>query len=616
MGMKRYCWILCLLGFLPGSAAFGAVLSGTVVDEEARVVAGAQVWLWQEGGVQDATAGPEGKYSFSGVMQGPAQVVAYVEGKAIGGATRFVVGDAEETLVLGPAGTAVIRLLAEGSSAPIAGARIISLVVADTFIVPVEDLQAHGFPLLRSDDAGEIVVPCLPADGFAKMAFQHRDFSDTYVDFVPVREKATPVVMRRGAHFAGRVTDGKKPVAGARFNLFELGTGGQRAIAQGVTDSEGLYSGRALAGSYFLALRHSKFASPPPIAVEIGGEEVSFPDVALPTARYIDGSVLLPDDKPAQGIRVTYRLGDTIYDETYTDSGGKFGLKVASPKGILRVSPPPGYMTEILSDIRVDLEEQTKASLAPIKLRALPRIEGRVVLEDGSPGSEVIVASVNSPVGLWMLTDAEGRFSFQLLEDPTMESVEFLAEHAKRFQRATFSYSLAQPAKIEVTLGAYAPDESQPEENTGANPLAGILDMKAPAWECSTWFNGDAVSLAGMKGKVVALLFWAGFDETPEGINYIEQMRALQKLYEGDEQVAFVGIHDVTSEAAEVAQYIEARGITFPVGLDADPSKTFGAYHVNFLPEILLLDKSGNARYFHPGPRVVEFIKVLRRRPG
>lgn len=597
------------------TGANAATLKGIVRDPAGSPTADASVWLWQEQGVQRTNTNAQGEYQFLDVHVGTVQLVALKEPFAITGTANFVVGDADLPLQLGEAASITLKVLAPPNQAPLPGVRVYSVLVNNQFVIPAGELAAAGFPAWRSGDDGLLTLPLMPLNGFTKINLKHFDYADTYLDFIPVRDRVTAVSMEPGVRVQGRVSTANQGIAGAKISIFQLGTSGQREFARTTTDNEGLYSARLTPGEYFVAVRHNDFASPSPRALRVvEKEELTLPDLELLQPYFLRGEILLPDGAPCPGVRITYREHDTIFDDTFTRSDGKFVIKAASPKGTLRVAPPEGYKTEVLADIKVNLGDAREATLDPVKLRKLPAIEGTVKMEDGSPAAHTLLATLNVPQALWLITDADGHFFFQLSADPDVNEVQFLAEHADRFQRTQFTVSLDTPKPVEVHLRSYTPEEQQPQIPPGTNDLADVLDTKSPAIDCSAWFNGDAVTLDQLKGKATVVLFWAGFDTTIEGVNKVELMRALIALYAGDPEVTFLALHDSTSEAAEVADFVRRTGLTCPVGLDAEPMKTFGAFRVSFIPEIVLLDKSANVRYFQPGPRILEFIKILRRR--
>ncbi len=116
-----------------------------------------------------------------------------------------------------------------------------------------------------------------------------------------------------------------------------------------------------------------------------------------------------------------------------------------------------------------------------------------------------------------------------------------------------------------------------------------------------------------MSGAVTVLIFWGGFDQTDGGINRIDQVRALQAVLTGVEDVRFLAIHDATSDGVEVEQYLKDFRVDFPVGLDAHPFVTFDRYGINFIPDTILIDKEGKVAYAEVEDRMLELIKIMRR---
>jgi hypothetical protein len=108
------------------------------------------------------------------------------------------------------------------------------------------------------------------------------------------------------------------------------------------------------------------------------------------------------------------------------------------------------------------------------------------------------------------------------------------------------------------------------------------------------------------------MLFWAGFDEDM-GPVVIRELLTLRQLLADQDDVAFIGIHDAISAKDEIAEYIKNYTIPFPVLRDTDEQTTFGEYGIVFIPEIVLLDKKGNLRYYQTQGRLLELIKGLRR---
>ena len=77
--------------------------------------------------------------------------------------------------------------------------------------------------------------------------------------------------------------------------------------------------------------------------------------------------------------------------------------------------------------------------------------------------------------------------------------------------------------------------------------------------------------------------------------------------------VLVLGIHDASSTADEVKEFLGRYDVRFAVGKDADPFFTFVNYGINAIPQVVLLDKKGVVRYYQPESRLLELVKTLRR---
>lgn len=144
-----------------------------------------------------------------------------------------------------------------------------------------------------------------------------------------------------------------------------------------------------------------------------------------------------------------------------------------------------------------------------------------------------------------------------------------------------------------------------------------LLDKDAPMLQCRTWFNyvgSEKVKLQeAFQGKIVLILFWGGFDKTPFAMMHVEELRALYDLYRGVSDVAILSVHDGMLDVEDVERYVRDYSIEFPVGVDTDSGDTFKNYSIEFIPQMVLIDKRGVLRYTDVSGRTLELIKVLRR---
>lgn len=592
--------------------ATAATMTGTVVDQSNNAVEGATVWVNQERIVKQATTNKKGQFTIKDIVVSMTEVVVYKEGYALGGSAGPVAGDVSLTVVLGPPDLISVKVR-DIHSRPIAGARVRSLLINSTLLISVEDLESHGFPALRSTDDGILVIPNLPVDGYVQLVIQHFEYADSSLRYLPVDDEQRSIILERGGRASGRITFDGQGVADARVSIFKILPQGQQEFAEILSDREGFYSTRVELGNYQVAAQHPEYASPPPVALNVVSDGASEPaNLVLKAPRYIHGTVLMPDKSPCRGARLQYRADNTIFVDTTTGNDGKFTLRVSGLAGTISIDPPPGYMAAPIASVPEDLRDQTEVTINTIELRPLPEITGTVKDIDGKVPGTVLVTALNLPVPYSVLSDAEGAFSMPLNFMPAVETLHLRAEHGLRFQREEFKIDLDKAKPAKVKLSQYTPDLALRDPIPGTNNLSGLIGKAAPAFSGDTWINSDATTLSDLKGKVVVLLFWAGFDESM-GPVLLREVSVLHALLKDQQDVAFLSVHDAVSSQEEIKEYIDLFNVPFPVLRDSDEQTTFATYNIVFIPQLVLIDKQGVLRYYQSEGRLLELIKGLRR---
>lgn len=109
---------------------------------------------------------------------------------------------------------------------------------------------------------------------------------------------------------------------------------------------------------------------------------------------------------------------------------------------------------------------------------------------------------------------------------------------------------------------------------------------------------GAEVSLAGLRGHVVLVNFWATWCKPCE-----DEMPSMEQLYrrlapKGFELIAV----SVDEETAPVAEFQRRLSITFPIALDPQQA-TSRLYQTTGFPESLLVDRNGIIVERYVGPR-------------
>jgi cytochrome c biogenesis protein CcmG/thiol:disulfide interchange protein DsbE len=134
---------------------------------------------------------------------------------------------------------------------------------------------------------------------------------------------------------------------------------------------------------------------------------------------------------------------------------------------------------------------------------------------------------------------------------------------------------------------APAPDEHEP-----------IAAGKPAAPFKLTDLQGDPVSMADMRGKVVFLNIWATWCAPCR-----EEMPSMEKLYErmrDKKGFVMLAVSQDTSGRDEVLNYVKKHGYHFDVLLDPK-NAVAEAYNVSGVPETFIIDRQGRIVAHHSG---------------
>lgn len=602
------------------TAALAHDLSGIIRDHTGAPVAQATVWVSQDRAVRTTRTDADGRFTFKDVDSGPVKVIARKEGHALGGVEGYIIESLDLNIVLAQP-DALHLVVTDMKIEPIEGARVKTLYINNTFHVPVEDLVLYGFPSVRSGPGGVLEITELPKGGYVSFVLSHSRHAERAMVTVPVGTEIG-VPLTDGVKIRGRITNVENEgVARARVSFFRFGTSSQREYAEVLSDSEGFYRAIVPPSDYYVTAKHIGYAIPEPVPVHapMGPHDI-FADLTLPPAHVVRGSTVDTDGAPIARVKLTYVSDGKIYAETLSDMEGRFSITVSGSEGVLQVSPPRFMVTVAHPEIPIALRDTPEILLAPIELKGLPEIVGRIESRDGTDLDKILVSTLGLEVPYFAVTDEEGRFRIRIEQMPVDAKVRVRAEHALRFERREFVVNLLKSKQVNVRLKSFKPDFPQ-KDDWSANALEHMVDEAAPEIHCDAWFNltGEAaekgsLSLADLRGKVIVLTLWGGFQRDKTGRSRIEQLRSLHYLFRDVEDVAIIAVHDAGTEPDVVGQYVRDYGIEFPVGCDADPFLTFDYYNVNFIPQTVLIDATGKLRYYKVDGRLMELIKDLRRK--
>lgn len=133
-------------------------------------------------------------------------------------------------------------------------------------------------------------------------------------------------------------------------------------------------------------------------------------------------------------------------------------------------------------------------------------------------------------------------------------------------------------------------------EGPARPPMVGDV---VPDYAATELRESGAVSLAGLRGKVVLLNVWATWCPPCR-----EEIPVLQALHEAHaaEGLEVVGVSvDAAGEAAAVARFADRFGVTYPIWLDPQ-ERVSSVFRTTGVPTTLLIDRDGTLLWRHVGP--------------
>jgi Thioredoxin like C-terminal domain len=147
-----------------------------------------------------------------------------------------------------------------------------------------------------------------------------------------------------------------------------------------------------------------------------------------------------------------------------------------------------------------------------------------------------------------------------------------------------------------------------------------INKVRAPAIYGDFWFNTDPLTIRAMQGQVILLCFWDCTSES--SLHLMEFVQEWARRYD-EMGLVVIGIHSPEFSFARdpklVEKALQRAGIRFPVTTD-NTLMMRGAYRVQEMPALFLLDRDGGIYLAHSGEggyeRIDRAIQGLLREAG
>ncbi len=160
-----------------------------------------------------------------------------------------------------------------------------------------------------------------------------------------------------------------------------------------------------------------------------------------------------------------------------------------------------------------------------------------------------------------------------------------------------------------VVFTAKAPAGQQVQEQGGGRKPPVTLGSPAPEIKVKS-LEGASTTLAAFRGRVVLIDFWATW--CPPCRKGLPETQELHNTY-GKKRLAVITISD--EPKATVTPFLKANKLTFPAYLDQSGA-TNRAYHIEAIPTVAVIDKSGRLSAFFVGLQDKSTIMAALKKAG
>ena len=314
---------------------------------------------------------------------------------------------------------------------------------------------------------------------------------------------------------------------------------------------------------------------------------------------FIEGRIIDTSGEPVNGARLESRQQGQRW-ETFTDANGDYRLKNLPMVVLYQLDIiHPDYVRHTFEILKTNQRHDL------VLVNADGYLAGKVVAADGElvdhatvmiePRKDPASGAVYSPD----YTNREGEFELKYIKGP-----EVSIYVGTNRQSQVFEGIKVNQRDLVFTLEPIDARSAPPPEwgaqwadaEEAKRRLDALAGKPAPELAVEKWLSGSSASIGHLKGKTVALDFWARDDF--DNVQSVRLLNILQEIY-GEKGLVCVTICPAKADVDTIKQQIAEHTLIYSIGLDSPTDvlgakgETFNRYAIEGRGSIVLINAAG-----------------------
>ena len=314
---------------------------------------------------------------------------------------------------------------------------------------------------------------------------------------------------------------------------------------------------------------------------------------------FIEGRIIDTSGNPVNGARLESTQQAQRW-ETFTDANGDYRLKNLPMEVLYQLDIiHPDYARHTFEILKTDQRHDI------VLEKPDGYLAGKVVAADGEPvdhatvriepRKDLISGAVYSPDH----TNREGEFELKYIKGPEVSIYIGTERQSQVFEGVKVNQRDLVFTLEPIDAGSAPPPEwgaQWADAEEAKKRLDALAGKPAPELAVEKWLSGSSASIGQLKGKTIALDFWArdGFDN----FQSVRLLNILQEIYR-EKGLVCVTICPAKADVDTIKQHIAEHTLIYSIGLDSPTDvlgakgETFNRYTIEGSGSIVLINAAG-----------------------